>query len=208
MEQLKPMKMNSETLPQQSAQTQKTIESAQSPLRDPNRRLNQAPEETNEDSLIVPEENANRNQRLEEIEEDLEAEQEMEQADYIFNPVLITRGVESNAFYLILSGKVEVTCGNESFMIVQSAFNYLSAEAMTRDDYVPDFSAKVIEQARILRIRRSDYRRAISSLAQQKTIVAGFQRSAINKQSPNRAFGPNIASNSAAQSQKVISFSN
>lgn len=38
-------------------------------------------------------------------------------ADYVFNPILFTRGVESDAYYLILSGKVEVTSGNEGFKI-------------------------------------------------------------------------------------------
>ena len=82
----------------------------------------------------------------------------------MFNPILYTRGVESDAFYLILSGKVMVCSGNEGFMIAQSAFNYLGAEALCRDDYVPDFSAKVIDQARILKISRTKYRAAISSI--------------------------------------------
>jgi len=38
----------------------------------------------------------------------------------------------------------------------------LGADALTRDDYKPDFSAKVIEQARILKITRQQYRLAIS----------------------------------------------
>ena len=86
----------------------------------------------------------------------------------MFNPILYTRGVDSDAFYLILSGKVTVCSGNEGFMISQSAFNYLGTEALTRDDYRPDFSAKVIDQARLLKITRSQYRQAISSLQQTK----------------------------------------
>ena len=35
----------------------------------------------------------------------------------LFNPILYQRGVESDAFYLILSGKVMVESGNEGFMI-------------------------------------------------------------------------------------------
>lgn len=86
----------------------------------------------------------------------------------MFNPILYTRGIESDAFYLILSGKVTVCSGNEGFMITQSAFNYLGAEALIRDDYRPDFSAKVIEQARLLKITRTQYRMAISSIQQIK----------------------------------------
>ena len=76
----------------------------------------------------------------------------------MFNPILFTRGIESDSFYLILSGKVSVCSGNEGFMITQSAFNYLGAESLSRDDYRPDFSAKVMESARILRITRTKYR--------------------------------------------------
>ena len=35
----------------------------------------------------------------------------------VFNPVLYTRGIDSDAFHLILSGKVTVCSGNEGFMI-------------------------------------------------------------------------------------------
>ena len=81
--------------------------------------------------------------------------------EYVFNPILFTRGVEAEAFYLILSGKVTVCSGNEGFMITQSSFNYLGVEALTRANYKPDFSAKIIEQARILRISRLEYQRAL-----------------------------------------------
>ena len=86
----------------------------------------------------------------------------------LFNPILYTRGVDSDCFHLILGGKVQVCSGNEGFMITQSAFNFLGAEALVRDDYRPDFSAKVIEQARILKITRVEYRKAISSIHQSK----------------------------------------
>ena len=86
----------------------------------------------------------------------------------VFNPVLYTRGIDSDAFHLILSGKVQVTSGNEGFVITQSSFNYLGQDALVRDDYRPDFSAKVIGQARILKITRMQYRLAISMIQQQK----------------------------------------
>ena len=86
----------------------------------------------------------------------------------VFNPVLYTRGIDSDAFHLILSGKVNVCSGNEGFMITQSSFNYLGQEALVRDDYRPDFSAKVMGQARILKITRQQYRLAISMIQQQR----------------------------------------
>lgn len=78
----------------------------------------------------------------------------LREPDYVFNPVLYTRGLPADAFYLILSGKVMVCSGDEGFMIMQSSFNVMGVEALTRQDYKPDFSAKVIDKARILRITR------------------------------------------------------
>ena len=82
---------------------------------------------------------------------------------YVFNPILYTRGLEADAFYLILSGKVMVCSGNEGFMIQQSSFNYLGVEALTNKDYKPDFSAKIIDKARMLRISRAQYAAAITT---------------------------------------------
>ena len=110
---------------------------------------NQAP--TTDRQLIEPEDDI---VAEENIDVKVESRQRAEDAYLIFNPVLYTRGLQSDAFYLILSGKVNVCSGNEGFMITQSAFNYLGQDALTRDDYTPDFSAKVIGKARILKITR------------------------------------------------------
>lgn len=83
---------------------------------------------------------------------------EEELAENLLNPVLYTRGVESDCFYLILSGKVTICSGNEGFMISQTSFNYIGVDALINDDYKPDFSAKVIGKARILKITRKLYR--------------------------------------------------
>ena len=45
-------------------------------------------------------------------------------------------------------------------MIKLGPFNYLGVESLTspdKDTYLPDFSAKVINKARLLRIRRSTF---------------------------------------------------
>ena len=47
-------------------------------------------------------------------------------------------------------------------MIKLGPFNYLGMDALTtpnKDVYQPDFSAKVINKARLLRIRRSAYQK-------------------------------------------------
>ena len=85
------------------------------------------------------------------------------------NPVLYVRQVPNDNFYLILSGKVMVCSGNEGFLVEQTTFNFLGADALINDQYNPDFSAKVIDKARLLKIDRLAYRKAISS-------IVNFQR--------------------------------
>jgi len=93
------------------------------------------------------------------MEKQLNRQEEAEQiAETLLNPILYTRGLESDSFYLILSGKVTICSGNEGFMINQTSFNVMGVEALTNDDYIPDFSAKVIDSARMLRITRKQYR--------------------------------------------------
>ena len=60
-----------------------------------------------------------------------------------------------------------ICSGNEGFMIEQGAFNYMGVECITMDTYVPDFSAKVIGSAKLLKISREDYRRALAHTANQ-----------------------------------------
>ena len=58
-------------------------------------------------------------ERVGEEQEEMEAGElaPMDDADNVFNPILFTRGIETDSFYLILSGKVTVCSGNEGFMI-------------------------------------------------------------------------------------------
>ena len=72
------------------------------------------------------------------------------------------RGVPSDEFYLILEGKVVVVSGQEGFIIELGPFNYLGSETLTTDIYIPDFSAKVINYAKLIKIRRVDYLNAVS----------------------------------------------
>ena len=69
----------------------------------------------------------------------------------------------SDYFYLIIQGKVTVYSGQEGFIIELSSFNYLGVEALLNDRYSPDFTAEVTKYARLLKIKRLDYRNAISS---------------------------------------------
>ena len=74
--------------------------------------------------------------------------------DNLINPILFVRGVPSDSFYLILSGKVMVCSGNEGFMLEQGSFNYMGVDCLSNDAYVPDFSAKIIGKTKLLKINR------------------------------------------------------
>lgn len=87
--------------------------------------------------------------------------------DSMINPVLYTRGVRSDAFYLILAGKVTISSGQEGFLLDQNAFNFMGVECLMNDNYVPDFTAKCIGEVKLLKITREDYRRALGHVKNQ-----------------------------------------
>mmetsp|Transcript_8750 Transcript_8750/g.14840 ORF Transcript_8750/g.14840 Transcript_8750/m.14840 type:complete len:90 (+) Transcript_8750:878-1147(+) len=87
--------------------------------------------------------------------------------DKMINPIIVVRGVKSDSFYLILSGKVMVCSGNEGFLLDQGPFNFMGVDCLTNDAYVPDFSAKIIGKTRLLKITREDYRVSMSHVINQ-----------------------------------------
>ena len=82
----------------------------------------------------------------------------------MINPILFTRGVDADSFYLILSGRVMICSGNEGFMVEQGTFNFMGVETLLKDDYRPDFSAKVVGKTKLLKISRKEYRKALSHI--------------------------------------------
>ncbi len=68
------------------------------------------------------------------------------------------RGVPATSFYLILQGNVVVCSGNDGFYVKLGPFNYIGLESLTKarkdSQYIPDFSAKVVNKARVLMIRK------------------------------------------------------
>lgn len=87
-----------------------------------------------------------------------------EELEHMINPILYVRGVPSVDFYLILTGKVMICSGNEGFFLEQGAFNYMGVECLTNDNYIPDFSAKIIGKAKLIKITRQDYRKSLIHL--------------------------------------------
>lgn len=77
--------------------------------------------------------------------------------DSEINPVLFIRNVPSDAFYLILRGKVEVISGKDLFRVEIGSFSCIGSGALLEMGYVPDFSARVIGAARLLKITRPLY---------------------------------------------------
>ena len=66
------------------------------------------------------------------------------------NPILYTRGTLSDKFYLVLKGKIMVVCGQDGFQVEMTEFSFMGVDSLERDDYRPDFSAKVIGEATVL----------------------------------------------------------
>ncbi|CDW77164.1 ancient conserved domain protein 2 [Stylonychia lemnae] len=79
------------------------------------------------------------------------------------DPILFVRGVPNSDFYLILQGDVLVCSGSEGFFIKLSSYDYLGLKALQEQEYKPDFSAKVLNQAKLLKINQSQYNQFIRS---------------------------------------------
>lgn len=81
----------------------------------------------------------------------------------LLNPILYVRNIPSEFFFLILSGTVVVCSGQEGFFIELGPFNYLGIDALVKpaQEYLPDFSAKVINKARLLKITRDQYQKML-----------------------------------------------
>ena len=71
--------------------------------------------------------------------------------------IIFKRGQKADCFYLILNGQVSICSGREGFMMDKGIFNYMGEQCITNDDYVPDFSAKVVGKTRLLMITKQAY---------------------------------------------------
>mmetsp|Transcript_22338 Transcript_22338/g.34589 ORF Transcript_22338/g.34589 Transcript_22338/m.34589 type:complete len:110 (+) Transcript_22338:1662-1991(+) len=104
---------------------------------------------------------------IEEIQESIPPGQDLldnDKMDSLVNPILFNRGQKADSFYLILSGKVSVCSGKEGFLVELTQFKYMGVECMLNDDYVPDFSAKVMGKTRLLKITKENYRSMMSHI--------------------------------------------
>lgn len=86
--------------------------------------------------------------------------------------LLYQRDKKTEYFTLILDGKCEIYAGKQGFRSVLTRWTYLCPDALYQVqecvlaskpmvDYVPDFTCKVVEDARILRIKLIDFKACI-----------------------------------------------
>lgn len=67
------------------------------------------------------------------------------------------RGVPTSSCTLLLQGKLQIRAGAEGFLSEVGQWTTLGLSALTDISYRPDFSARLIEPARVLVIRREDW---------------------------------------------------
>lgn len=84
-----------------------------------------------------------------------------EELDSLMNPVIYHRGMHSDHFHLIITGRLCICSGNEGFIAEKGTFEFLGEQCLTDPKYLPDFSCKVLGKARLLRISREDYVKAV-----------------------------------------------
>merc|ERR1719494_167074 len=86
--------------------------------------------------------------------------------------LLYKQGIQSEFFTFILDGKAEVYSGRQKFRSEVSRFTILCPEMLsqTQSDFskglefsafVPDFTARVIQNSRILRLSREDFHKCL-----------------------------------------------
>lgn len=76
-------------------------------------------------------------------------------------PHIYERGVKTSYFTLILQGKIEILSGQEGFRSECGPFSFLGITALKNDNFIPDFTAKVLVNAQVLRIRKKQYEEAV-----------------------------------------------
>lgn len=80
--------------------------------------------------------------------------------DKVISSTIYKRGVETQDAFLVISGRVEITAGDDGFLSEAGPWTLLGMKALTDEHYVPDFTARVSERpSRILCMPRRLYRR-------------------------------------------------
>lgn len=71
------------------------------------------------------------------------------------------KGVEDENFTLVLHGKLEVCSGEDKFLSESGPWSFLAVRALSSPSFVPDFSARVLANCKLLRINKKDFVQAV-----------------------------------------------
>mmetsp|Transcript_28430 Transcript_28430/g.71545 ORF Transcript_28430/g.71545 Transcript_28430/m.71545 type:complete len:692 (-) Transcript_28430:62-2137(-) len=71
---------------------------------------------------------------------------------------LFIKGQPADRCCLVLSGQLRITCSDDNLESESGPWSTLALQALTSDNYVPDYCAEVITTARLLFISREEYR--------------------------------------------------
>ena len=87
-----------------------------------------------------------------------------EALNFDINPVICERNIPLKDFYLLLSGNVTICSGMDCMLTDMKFFEYIGSDSLLKETYIPDFSAKVINHAKLLKISKKEYTGAISDI--------------------------------------------
>lgn len=82
--------------------------------------------------------------------------------------LICRRGSPCNVAYLVLQGRVRVVAGAEGFKTEFGPWTLLAAKSLEREDYCPDFTASVVEHARLLLLSSATYRQLSNAARDMK----------------------------------------
>lgn len=111
-------------------------------------------------------------------------------------PQLFVRDQPCDHCVLVLTGRLQVVATAENFVSEAGPYKIIGSEALVNTRYKPSFSTAVLEETRLIRIRRSQYRQMIEGKhitdfkdqAKGDAAKAGEMASAASPR--NRASGP------------------
>ena len=75
-------------------------------------------------------------------------------------------GKACDACTVVLQGRLHVVCGSEGFESDRGPWTVLGAPSLRQQNYVADFTARVMEPSRLLQIHRDDYEAALKRESQ------------------------------------------
>ncbi|ESS62832.1 hypothetical protein TCDM_09447 [Trypanosoma cruzi Dm28c] len=106
--------------------------------------------------------------------------------------VLYRDGVQTTVFTLVLGGTVQAFVGSSKFPLRRRSFQWFAEEALTLENYVPDFDAFVLSPTRVYRIPKDVYARylrynEIYTHTYDKIVMMGKKTTGMNQHASSHA---------------------